>query len=130
VTTGAARSLDKDPTLLCPVADETHGLLTGNSASVSRRSGAGGLPPDIGACDGRARWCCNATTADRLGVRLGRLLGRIGSVTDDKAGGAGRGPTYIILLANAIHLRGSPPMSNLQGEVATAAAQALRLYSS
>jgi CubicO group peptidase (beta-lactamase class C family) len=38
--------------------------------------------------------------------------------------------TYVILFANAIHLRGSPPMSNLQGEVATAAAQALRLYSS
>ena len=38
--------------------------------------------------------------------------------------------TYVILFANSIHLRGSPPMSNLQGEVATAAAQALRLYSS
>jgi CubicO group peptidase (beta-lactamase class C family) len=37
--------------------------------------------------------------------------------------------TYVILFANAIHLRGSPPMSNLQGEVATATAQALRLYS-
>jgi CubicO group peptidase (beta-lactamase class C family) len=36
--------------------------------------------------------------------------------------------TYVILFANAIHLRGSPPMSNLQGEVATATAQALRLY--
>jgi CubicO group peptidase (beta-lactamase class C family) len=38
--------------------------------------------------------------------------------------------TYVILFANAIHLRGSPPMSNLQDEAATAAAQALRLYSS
>ena len=38
--------------------------------------------------------------------------------------------TYVILLTNAIHLRGSPPMSNLQGEVATATAQALRLYGS
>ena len=38
--------------------------------------------------------------------------------------------TYVILLANAIHQRGSPPISNLRGEVATAAAQALRLYSS
>ena len=38
--------------------------------------------------------------------------------------------TYVILLANSIHTRGSPPMSNLRGEVATAAAQALRLYSS
>jgi CubicO group peptidase (beta-lactamase class C family) len=37
--------------------------------------------------------------------------------------------TYVILFANSIHLRGSPPMSNLQGEVATATAQALRLYS-
>ena len=37
--------------------------------------------------------------------------------------------TYVVLLANSIHLRGSPPMSNLRGEVATAAAQALRLFS-
>jgi CubicO group peptidase (beta-lactamase class C family) len=35
--------------------------------------------------------------------------------------------TYVILLANSIHLRGSPPISDLRGEVATAAAQALRL---
>jgi CubicO group peptidase (beta-lactamase class C family) len=35
--------------------------------------------------------------------------------------------TYVILLANAIHLRGSPPISNLEGEVATATAQALHL---
>ena len=36
--------------------------------------------------------------------------------------------TYIVVLANSIHTRGSPPMSNLRGEVATAAARALRLY--
>jgi CubicO group peptidase (beta-lactamase class C family) len=36
--------------------------------------------------------------------------------------------TYIVLLANSIHTRGSPPISNLRGEVATAAAQALGLY--
>jgi CubicO group peptidase (beta-lactamase class C family) len=35
--------------------------------------------------------------------------------------------TYVILLSNAIHLRGSPPISKLRGDVATAAAQALRL---
>ncbi len=35
--------------------------------------------------------------------------------------------TYVILLTNAIHLRGSPPISGLRGDVATAAAQALRL---
>lgn len=35
--------------------------------------------------------------------------------------------TYIVLLANSIHTRGSPPMSHLRGEVATAAARALRL---
>jgi CubicO group peptidase (beta-lactamase class C family) len=33
--------------------------------------------------------------------------------------------TYVILLANAIHPRGNPPISNLRGEVATATAQAL-----
>lgn len=33
--------------------------------------------------------------------------------------------TYVILLANAIHPRGGAPISNLRGEVATAAAQAL-----
>jgi CubicO group peptidase (beta-lactamase class C family) len=38
--------------------------------------------------------------------------------------------TYVILLTNAIHVRGSTPISDLRGEVATAAAQALRLYSS
>jgi CubicO group peptidase (beta-lactamase class C family) len=37
--------------------------------------------------------------------------------------------TYVILLANAIHPRGNPPITNLRGEVATATAQALRLYS-
>jgi CubicO group peptidase (beta-lactamase class C family) len=36
--------------------------------------------------------------------------------------------TYLVLLSNSIHTRGSPPMSNLRGEVATATAQALRLY--
>ncbi|MCV7122610.1 serine hydrolase domain-containing protein [Mycobacterium lacus] len=35
--------------------------------------------------------------------------------------------TYVVLLANSIHTRGSPPMSNLRGEVATATAQALGL---
>ena len=35
--------------------------------------------------------------------------------------------TYIVLLANSIHTRGSPPMSDLRGEVATATAHALRL---
>jgi CubicO group peptidase (beta-lactamase class C family) len=38
--------------------------------------------------------------------------------------------TYVVLLANSIHTRGSPPMSNLRGEVATAAARALHLYGS
>jgi CubicO group peptidase (beta-lactamase class C family) len=38
--------------------------------------------------------------------------------------------TYVVLLTNSIHLRGSPPISNLRGDVATATAQALRLYSS
>jgi CubicO group peptidase (beta-lactamase class C family) len=37
--------------------------------------------------------------------------------------------TYVILLANAIHPRGNPPISKLRGEVATATAQVLRLYS-
>jgi SSS family transporter len=35
--------------------------------------------------------------------------------------------TYVILLANAIHPRGAPPISPLRGEVATAAAKALGL---
>ena len=35
--------------------------------------------------------------------------------------------TYVVLLSNSIHTRGSPPVSNLRGEVATAAAQALQL---
>ncbi|MGX9789709.1 serine hydrolase domain-containing protein [Mycobacterium sp. MMS18-G62] len=38
--------------------------------------------------------------------------------------------TYVILFTNAIQVRGSTPISDLQGEVATAAARALRLYSS
>ena len=36
--------------------------------------------------------------------------------------------TYVILLANAIHPRGNPPLSNLRGQIATAAAEALHLY--
>ena len=35
--------------------------------------------------------------------------------------------TYVLFLSNAIHTRGSPPISNLAGEVATATAQALGL---
>jgi CubicO group peptidase (beta-lactamase class C family) len=35
--------------------------------------------------------------------------------------------TYVILLTNAIHIRGSTPISDLRGEVATATAQALGL---
>jgi CubicO group peptidase (beta-lactamase class C family) len=38
--------------------------------------------------------------------------------------------TYVVLLSNSIHLRGSPPIQNLRGDVATAAARALRLYGS
>ncbi|WP_404822715.1 serine hydrolase domain-containing protein [Mycolicibacterium baixiangningiae] len=37
--------------------------------------------------------------------------------------------TYVVLLANAIHPWGNPPISMLRGEVATAAARALGLYS-
>ena len=36
--------------------------------------------------------------------------------------------TYVILLANAIHPRGRPPISVLRGQVATAAGEALHLY--
>jgi uncharacterized protein YbbC (DUF1343 family) len=38
--------------------------------------------------------------------------------------------TYVVLLSNAIHPRGNPPISALRGQVATAAAQALHLYNS
>lgn len=38
--------------------------------------------------------------------------------------------TYVILLSNAIHVRGSAPISNLRGAVATTAARALHLYGS
>ena len=36
--------------------------------------------------------------------------------------------TYVVLLTNSIHTRGSPPASKLRGDVATAAAQALGVY--
>jgi CubicO group peptidase (beta-lactamase class C family) len=38
--------------------------------------------------------------------------------------------TYVVLLTNSIHLRGSAPITDLRGDVATATAQALRLYGS
>jgi len=38
--------------------------------------------------------------------------------------------TYVLLLSNAIHVRGSPPTTSLDGKVATAAARALHLYGS
>ena len=38
--------------------------------------------------------------------------------------------TYIVLLSNSIHVRGSPPIQELRGDVATATARALRLYGS
>ena len=37
--------------------------------------------------------------------------------------------TYVILLANAIHPRGNPPLSTLRGQIATATAEALHLGS-
>ncbi|HTV08509.1 MAG TPA: sodium/solute symporter [Candidatus Aquilonibacter sp.] len=36
--------------------------------------------------------------------------------------------TYVVLLANAVHPRGNPPISNLRGQVATFVARALKLY--
>jgi SSS family transporter len=38
--------------------------------------------------------------------------------------------TVLVLLANAVHPRGNPPISALRGQVATATAKALNLYSS
>jgi CubicO group peptidase (beta-lactamase class C family) len=38
-----------------------------------------------------------------------------------------RSDSYVILLANSIHLRGSEPITDLRGEVATATARALGL---
>jgi uncharacterized protein YbbC (DUF1343 family)/CubicO group peptidase (beta-lactamase class C family) len=38
--------------------------------------------------------------------------------------------TFVVLLANSVHPRGRPPISGLRGEVATATAEALRLYGS
>ncbi len=38
--------------------------------------------------------------------------------------------TYVVLLSNAVHPRGNPPISALRGQVATAAAEALHLYNS
>ena len=38
--------------------------------------------------------------------------------------------TYVVLLSNSIHVRGSPPIQELRGDVATLTAQALRLYGS
>ena len=37
--------------------------------------------------------------------------------------------TYVVLLSNSIHVRGSPPIQELRGEVAKATAQALGLWS-
>jgi CubicO group peptidase (beta-lactamase class C family) len=36
--------------------------------------------------------------------------------------------TYVVVLSNSIHVRGSPPIQNLRGDVATATARALGLY--
>ncbi|MGY4653815.1 serine hydrolase domain-containing protein [Mycobacterium sp. URHB0021] len=38
--------------------------------------------------------------------------------------------TYVVLLTNSIHVRGSAPISELRGDVATASARALHLYGS
>jgi SSS family transporter len=38
--------------------------------------------------------------------------------------------TVVVLLANAVHPRGNPPISALRGQVATATAEALKLYGS
>jgi SSS family transporter len=39
-----------------------------------------------------------------------------------------RSDSFVVILANAIHARGAPPISTLRGQVATAAAKALHLY--
>jgi CubicO group peptidase (beta-lactamase class C family) len=38
--------------------------------------------------------------------------------------------TYVVLLSNSIHVRGSSPIQELRGDLATATARALRLYGS
>ncbi|HVQ50838.1 MAG TPA: serine hydrolase domain-containing protein, partial [Mycobacterium sp.] len=38
--------------------------------------------------------------------------------------------TYVVLLSNSIQVRGSPPIQELRGDVATATARSLRLYGS
>jgi CubicO group peptidase (beta-lactamase class C family) len=38
--------------------------------------------------------------------------------------------TYVVLLSNSIHVRGSPPIQELRGDVATTTARAQRLYGS
>jgi CubicO group peptidase (beta-lactamase class C family) len=38
--------------------------------------------------------------------------------------------TYVVLLSNSIHVRGSPPIQELRGDVATVTARALHLYGS
>jgi CubicO group peptidase (beta-lactamase class C family) len=38
--------------------------------------------------------------------------------------------TYVVLLSNSVHVRGSSPISDLRGGVATLAAKVLRLYGS
>ncbi|WP_286199295.1 serine hydrolase domain-containing protein [Mycobacterium sp. ELW1] len=39
-----------------------------------------------------------------------------------------RSDTYVVLLSNAVHTRGSSPITSLRSEVASAAARSLRLY--
>ncbi|KDE97829.1 beta-lactamase [Mycolicibacterium aromaticivorans JS19b1 = JCM 16368] len=41
-----------------------------------------------------------------------------------------RSDTYVVLLSNAVHTRGSSPITSLRAAVATAAARSLRLYGS
>jgi CubicO group peptidase (beta-lactamase class C family) len=38
--------------------------------------------------------------------------------------------TYVVLLSSSIQMRGSPPIQDLRGAVATATARALHLYGS
>jgi SSS family transporter len=124
-----------------PLKRETLQLMTTPQQPKTAQSGATIFTPDGKTTTGVAQrgfgWDINSAFSRPRGTvfptydaaRYSRYSGRAGFGHTGFTGTSlwidSTTDTYVILLSNAIHPRGNPPISALRGEVATAAAQAL-----
>ena len=126
-----------------PLKRETLQLMTTPQQPKTAQSGATIFTPDGNTTTGVAQrglgWDINSAYSRPRGSIFPTVLPPSVRVTPPSFGHTGftgtslwidpATDTYVILLSNAIHPRGNPPISALRGEVATEAAQALGLGS-